>query len=153
MKRAKKIYDQAFRDKAVQLALSSSKPFSETAEALGIKATTLYQWLRRHQTDAEKPELSKTDVYAELIRLGIFRTTKRRLWRLKTESNRRTRLCRPLHNHSAIQPFLKVLSKLWSGKRGSNSRPQPWQGCALPLSYSRTKNAFYRNMRTHSSSD
>ncbi len=43
MKRAKKIYDQAFRDKAVQLALSSSKPFSETAEALGIKATTLYQ--------------------------------------------------------------------------------------------------------------
>ena len=26
----------------------------------------------------------------------------------------------------------------WSGKRGSNSRPQPWQGCALPLSYSRS---------------
>src|SRR5450830_689255 len=22
--------------------------------------------------------------------------------------------------------------KTWSGKRGSNSRPQPWQGCALP---------------------
>src|SRR5688572_12309930 len=21
---------------------------------------------------------------------------------------------------------------IWSGKRGSNSRPQPWQGCALP---------------------
>ena len=21
---------------------------------------------------------------------------------------------------------------VWSGKRGSNSRPQPWQGCALP---------------------
>ncbi len=28
-------------------------------------------------------------------------------------------------------------SRIWSGKRGSNSRPQPWQGCALPLSYSR----------------
>jgi hypothetical protein len=27
--------------------------------------------------------------------------------------------------------------KYWSGKRDSNSRPQPWQGCALPLSYSR----------------
>ena len=25
----------------------------------------------------------------------------------------------------------------WSGKRDSNPRPQPWQGCALPLSYSR----------------
>ena len=28
---------------------------------------------------------------------------------------------------------------IWSGKRGSNPRPQPWQGCALPLSYSRIK--------------
>ena len=27
----------------------------------------------------------------------------------------------------------------WSGKRESNSRHQPWQGCALPLSYSRAK--------------
>jgi hypothetical protein len=25
----------------------------------------------------------------------------------------------------------------WSGKRDLNPRPQPWQGCALPLSYSR----------------
>ena len=24
------------------------------------------------------------------------------------------------------------VAKNWSGKRGSNSRPQPWQGCALP---------------------
>ena len=28
----------------------------------------------------------------------------------------------------------------WSGKRDSNSRLQPWQGCALPLNYSRVKN-------------
>src|SRR4030095_12210719 len=27
----------------------------------------------------------------------------------------------------------------WSGRRGSNSRPRPWQGRALPLSYSRTQ--------------
>ncbi len=25
----------------------------------------------------------------------------------------------------------------WSGRRDSNPRPQPWQGCTLPLSYSR----------------
>ncbi len=25
-----------------------------------------------------------------------------------------------------------VLSSKWSGKRGSNSRPRPWQGRALP---------------------
>ena len=24
------------------------------------------------------------------------------------------------------------LFRIWSGKRDSNSRPQPWQGCALP---------------------
>ena len=29
--------------------------------------------------------------------------------------------------------FIKIkTAKSWSGKRGSNSRPQPWQGCALP---------------------
>lgn len=53
------------------------------------------------------------------------------------------RLCRPLHNHSATQPYYacNVLARpgirleknyYWSGKRDSNSRPQPWQGCALP---------------------
>lgn len=34
--------------------------------------------------------------------------------------------------------FSQILLKLWSGKRGSNPRPRPWQGRALPLSYSRT---------------
>src|SRR5690606_11099674 len=68
-------------------------------------------------------------------------------WRRDSESNRGTRLCRPLHNHSAIapRPFRPVAPELeppgqasawpsnsWSGKRVSNSRPQPWQGCALP---------------------
>ena len=28
--------------------------------------------------------------------------------------------------------------KIWSGRRDSNPRPQPWQGCALPLSYARS---------------
>ncbi len=27
--------------------------------------------------------------------------------------------------------------KIWSGRRDSNPRLQPWQGCALPLSYAR----------------
>jgi hypothetical protein len=45
----------------------------------------------------------------------------------------------------APQQFLR-LSRLpipplrpWSGRRGSNSRPPPWQGGALPLSYFRTR--------------
>jgi hypothetical protein len=47
----------------------------------------------------------------------------------------------------APQQFLR-LSRLpipplrpWSGRRGSNSRPPPWQGGALPLSYFRTRRA------------
>ncbi len=36
-------------------------------------------------------------------------------WRLGSESNRRPRLCRPLHNHSATQPmaFMRIL---WPGE-------------------------------------
>ena len=70
------------------------------------------------------------------------------IWRLRAESNRRTRLCRPLHNHSATQPLSEktrlkcekprldhrgfYTALIWSGKPDSNWRPQPWQGCALP---------------------
>src|SRR5699024_905329 len=52
------------------------------------------------------------------------------IWRRGPESNRRTRSCSPLHNHSTTAPL--EWCKNWSGKRDSNSRPQPWQGCALP---------------------
>ena len=37
-----------------------------------------------------------------------------------------------------FRPFLMV-GKYWSGRRDSNPRPQPWQGCALPLSYTRSR--------------
>ena len=32
---------------------------------------------------------------------------------------------------------IEISKKFWSGRRDSNPRPQPWQGCALPLSYAR----------------
>ena len=86
------------------------------------------------------------------------------LWRPGSELNRRTRLCRPLHNHSATWPCLctryrsvrdrgagrtlettkprvaEVLEN-WSGKRDSNSRPRPWQGRALPTELFPQRNA------------
>ena len=31
-----------------------------------------------------------------------------------------------------------IAKEKWSGRRDSNPRPQPWQGCALPLSYARS---------------
>ena len=34
--------------------------------------------------------------------------------------------------------YSKLASRrVWSGRRDSNSRLQPWEGCTLPLSYSR----------------
>ena len=44
------------------------------------------------------------------------------------------------HERPAKAGLLSVLASLagnWSGRRDSNPRPQPWQGCALPLSYAR----------------
>ena len=54
-------------------------------------------------------------------------------------------LCLPippsgLQNFKNLDNFCYKIIKtinLWSGRRDSNPRPQPWQGCALPLSYSR----------------
>ena len=34
---------------------------------------------------------------------------------------------------------LALSETFWSGRRDSNPRPQPWQGCALPLSYTRIR--------------
>ena len=77
-------------------------------------------------------------------------------WRRDPESNRARRICNPLHNRFAIAPKRmptdhatkqrgsltfpcfasrrprKAAGFVWSGRRVSNSRPQPWQGCALP---------------------
>jgi hypothetical protein len=44
-----------------------------------------------------------------------------------------TPLCGP-------EPGLK--RGIWSGRRGSNPRPRPWQGRALPLSYTRIRNRW-----------
>ncbi len=38
----------------------------------------------------------------------MFFSCSKSKWRLRPESNRRRWLCRPLHNHFATQPFLKI---------------------------------------------
>jgi hypothetical protein len=38
-----------------------------------------------------------------------------------------------------IDPVVCHERKIWSGRRGSNPRPRPWQGRALPLSYTRIR--------------
>jgi hypothetical protein len=43
----------------------------------------------------------------------------------------------PVSNGFADRRLTTWLCRLWSGKRDLNPRLQPWQGCTLPLSYSR----------------
>src|ERR1700733_10605632 len=81
-------------------------------------------------------------------------------WRRGSESNRRIKVLQtsplPLGYRAPAQyvsvPCKKSPSrvedwsgrKLWSGRRGSNPRHRPWQGRALPLSYSRSGGYFTR---------
>ena len=67
-------------------------------------------------------------------------------------------MCRPLRwttggphraatKGSCKHPNEEVLMQqreIWSGRRGSNPRPRPWQGRALPLSYTRIRNCCPR---------
>ena len=45
--------------------------------------------------------------------------------------------CRPLPCLLATPPYYR-----WSGRRDLNPRPSPWQGDALPLSYSRSRTYY-----------
>ena len=40
-------------------------------------------------------------------------------------------------NSRGPEASAEIIRLSWSGRRDSNSRRQPWQGCTLPLSYSR----------------
>ena len=43
---------------------------------------------------------------------------------------------------SSVRQF--AMKEIWSGRRGSNPRPRPWQGRALPLSYTRIRDGGER---------
>ncbi len=78
---------------------------------------------------------------------GLPREPVWQIWRRDRESNPARRICNPLHNRFAIAPGTALrppfsakkkgsrsfpVFGIWSGIRGSNSRPIPWQGIALP---------------------
>ena len=52
---------------------------------------------------------------------------RKNIWRRHPDLNRGSGFCRPVPYHLAIAPNIK-----WSGWRGSNPLPPPWQGGALP---------------------
>ena len=58
-------YDISFKQEAIRLALSSSKPICETARDLGIKESTLYNWIskekRKPSSSGDSSDLNLVD--------------------------------------------------------------------------------------------
>jgi transposase len=49
-------YDAAFREEAVRLVLSSDRPVKQIADEIGVKESTLGNWLHRHRE--HQPDVS-----------------------------------------------------------------------------------------------
>ncbi|MBP2215109.1 transposase [Arthrobacter sp. CAN_C5] len=47
--RSKKKYDATFRDESVRLVLGSDRPVNQVAEDIGVKTSTLGNWVRRYR--------------------------------------------------------------------------------------------------------
>ena len=64
-------YDQAFKDEAVKLALSSPKSYAQTARELGITESNIYQWISQQKDKAtDSPKLQEDiDLMSENRRL------------------------------------------------------------------------------------
>lgn len=67
----KQRYSQEFKDEAVRLANESEKPTSQIAKELGIKESTLYNWisLSKAPTIYLTPNQSSTHLEQEVRRL------------------------------------------------------------------------------------
>lgn len=64
------IYDISFKQEAIRLALSSSKPICETARDLGIKDSTLYNWISTEKKKATNPnDIGELNLVDELNKL------------------------------------------------------------------------------------
>jgi transposase len=65
-----KRYDKEFKAKAIKLALSSPQSISQIAEELGVKAATLYSWVKnKKNTDIETHGEEGKNFHDELARL------------------------------------------------------------------------------------
>lgn len=73
-------YDISFKQEAIRLALSSSKPICETARDLGIKESTLYNWISK-----EKDKVTNSSDISELNLVDELNKLRKENARLKEE--------------------------------------------------------------------
>ena len=58
----RKKYDAAFREEAVRLVLSSDRSVKQVAEEIGVKESTLGNWLHRHrEKHQDAPAVAEMD--------------------------------------------------------------------------------------------
>ncbi|MHB1220433.1 MAG: transposase [Gammaproteobacteria bacterium] len=65
-------YDKSFKEEAIRLALTSPQPISKTARDLGLKESTLYNWISVAKDKASvipDAEGNQTNLLHELDRL------------------------------------------------------------------------------------
>ena len=65
-------YDKSFKEEAIRLATTSSQPISKTARDLGIKESSLYNWISQAKNDApivSDEHGNKANLIEELNRL------------------------------------------------------------------------------------
>src|SRR5690606_2217032 len=99
------------------------------------------QFVRRYETTKNPKSLNLRGFR------DVVRCRENDNWRLRSESNRRPRLCRPLHDHSATQPKWaseskkpRFLSRLFESGAGNETRtrdPNLGKVVLYQLSYSR----------------
>ena len=53
--RDKKKYDAQFRDDCVRLVLSSGRPVKQVCVEVGVKESTLGNWVRQHRKENPQP--------------------------------------------------------------------------------------------------
>ena len=54
-------YDAAFREEAVRLVLSTNRSVKQVAEEIGVKESTLGNWLHRHREKQPNPTVAPED--------------------------------------------------------------------------------------------
>lgn len=68
MPRTHKPYDAAFRQQALDLALTCGKPFREVARDLGVSVDTLRSWRQQQQRQPEAGPVTATEPPGDLER-------------------------------------------------------------------------------------
>ena len=68
MPRTHKPYDAAFRQQAVELALTSGKPFCDVARDLGVSVDTLRSWRQKQERQPVTGPVAATETPTDLER-------------------------------------------------------------------------------------